>query len=219
MSDSLPLRSYGMTSRLTRATGVALALALAAGCSSVPGANSGGGQPAAGNSPARGSATPTSAAPSAGSTHAKPQPVTIAFGGDVHFEGEVANRLAADPGTALGPIADALSAADLAMVNLESAITTGGSAAPKTYTFRAPPAAFRALAGAGVDVVTMANNHGMDFGREGFDDSLAAADDHDFPVVGIGRDAAAAYEPYVTTVRGQRLGFIGATQEIGRAHV
>lgn len=129
----------------------------------------------------------------------------------------MADRLTADPGNALGPVSESLSAADLAMVNLESAVTTGGAAAPKTYTFRAPPSAFRALSGAGVDVATMANNHGVDFGFEGLEDSLAAASEHDFPVVGIGRDAAAAYEPYVTTVQGQRLGFIGATQVLDSA--
>lgn len=208
-----------MISRLTRAAGVFLACTVVVGCASTPGQDAGGVQPTADNSATRDSAAPEGTAQSTDPGRATSKPVTVAFGGDVHFEGEVADRLAADPQTALGPVADELSAADVAMVNLESAVTTGGSAAPKTYTFRAPPAAFRALDSAGVDVATMANNHGMDFGLAGFEDSLAAAEEHDFPVVGIGRDAARAYEPYVTTVQGQRLGFIGATQVLDSALV
>ena len=157
--------------------------------------------PAADASAAR-SATPTPT----------PRPVTLAFGGDVHFEGMIANRLASDPKTAMGPVASVLKRADMTMVNLETPVTTGGEPAPKAFTFRAPPAAFRALKGAGVDVVTMANNHGMDFGEEGLRDSLRAAKRADFPVVGIGRDAREAYAPYIATVNNQRIGFLGATQ-------
>src|SRR4029453_1863343 len=90
------------------------------------------------------------------------QPVTLAFGGDVHFEGAIAARLAANPATTFGPIAGVLPRADLAVVNLETAITQRGTPAPKDFTFRAPPPALTALKEAGVDVATMANNHGLD---------------------------------------------------------
>ncbi|MFG1998444.1 CapA family protein [Spirillospora sp. NPDC048911] len=139
-------------------------------------------------------------------------PFTIAFGGDVHFEGELSTRLTSSPDTAFGPIAAQFRQADLAMVNLETAVTTGGTPAPKDYTFRAPPTAFRALKSAGVDVVTMANNHGMDYGDTGLQDSLAASKQAGFPVVGIGRNAGEAYRPYKVTVKGARVAVIGATQ-------
>ncbi|WP_067491021.1 CapA family protein [Actinomadura hibisca] len=139
-------------------------------------------------------------------------PFTVAFGGDVHFAGSLANRLASAPDDALGPIAANLRRADLAMVNLETAITEGGTPAPKQFAFRAPPTAFRALRSAGVDVVTMANNHGMDYGETGLQDSLNAAKQHGFPVVGIGRNAADAYRPWTTTVKGSKVAVIGATR-------
>lgn len=138
-------------------------------------------------------------------------PVTFAFGGDVHFEGVLRDALADDPATVLEDIAPSLSGADLAMVNLETAITEGGTPEDKTYTFRAPATAFDALRAAGVDVVTMANNHGMDFGPEGLADSLAARDASGFPVVGIGRDATEAYAPYRTVINGQRIAVLAAT--------
>jgi Bacterial capsule synthesis protein PGA_cap len=159
-------------------------------------------------------ARPTTTAPERAGATREPtgEPVTLAFGGDVHFEGAVGNRLAADPATTFGPIAAVLRRADLAVVNLETAITDGGTPAPKDFTFRAPASALTALKGAGVDVATMANNHGMDFGVAGLRDSLAAAKAARFPVVGIGRNAAEAFAPWRTTVKGQRIAVIGATQ-------
>ncbi|HJW62325.1 MAG TPA: CapA family protein [Actinomycetes bacterium] len=140
------------------------------------------------------------------------EPVTLAFGGDVHFEGAIESRLSANPATALGPIAGVLRRADLAVVNLETAITERGTPAPKDFTFRAPPPALAALKEAGVDVASMANNHGLDFGVVGLRDSLAAAKAAKFPVVGVGRDADEAYRAHLVTVKGQRIAVIGATQ-------
>ncbi|MBF8190950.1 CapA family protein [Nonomuraea sp. K274] len=140
------------------------------------------------------------------------RPYTITFGGDVHFEGMLRGRLGS-PRTALGPIASVLRESDLAMVNLETAITSAGTPAPgKQYTFRAPASALTALKAAGVDVASMANNHGMDYMQSGLADSLAAIKRSKFPVVGIGKDAAQAYKPYRTTVNGNRVSVIGATQ-------
>jgi hypothetical protein len=156
----------------------------------------------------------TTAAPKRASDPREPtgEPVTLAFGGDVHFEGAIESRLSADPATTFGPIATVLRRADLAVVNLETAITERGTPAAKDFTFRAPPTALTALKAAGVDVVTMANNHGEDFGLVGLRDSLAAAKAAKFPVVGVGANADEAYRAHQVTVKGQRIAVIGATQ-------
>jgi poly-gamma-glutamate synthesis protein (capsule biosynthesis protein) len=140
------------------------------------------------------------------------KPVVLAFGGDVHFEGVLSTRLAADAAGMLAPIAPVLEQADLAVVNLETAVTNSGSPAAKAYTFRTPASAFAALRGGGVDVASMANNHGLDYGPAGLRDSLAAARRYRFPVVGIGVDDRQAYAPYRRTVKGQRIAVLGATQ-------
>lgn len=147
-----------------------------------------------------------------GSVVAAPDDITVAFGGDVHFERAGASRLQQNPVTALGPYAGAvLSRADLAIVNLETAVTDGGVAQPKEYLFRASPRAFTALRGAGVDVVTMANNHALDYGTAGMSDTLRAAAEASVPVVGIGMDLQQAYRPHVVTVKSRRVAFLGAT--------
>jgi poly-gamma-glutamate synthesis protein (capsule biosynthesis protein) len=142
------------------------------------------------------------------------RPVTLAFGGDVHFEGNLRALLASNPGGMFADIAGTLGAADLAMVNLETAIATGGTPDEKAYNFRAPPAAFEALRAAGVDVVTMANNHGRDYGADGLAETLAARAATPLPVVGIGADAAEAYRPWRVDVRGQRIAVLGASDVV-----
>ena len=138
--------------------------------------------------------------------------VVLAFGGDVHFEGVLKAKLAANPARVLAPIQPLLDDADLAVVNLETAVTNGGAPAVKQFVFNAPPSAFAALRGGGVDVASMANNHGMDFGESGLRDSLAAAKRYRFPVIGIGLDGKQAYRPFRRTINGQRIAMIGATQ-------
>jgi len=140
------------------------------------------------------------------------KPVTIAFAGDIHFESPIRERLASSPASVLAPIAPILEEADLAVVNLETAVTSGGSRAAKEFTFRAPVGAFDALRLGGVDVANLANNHGMDFGTSGLRDTLVAARRAGVPVIGAGINGRSAYEPYRATLNGQRIAVIGATQ-------
>ncbi|PZS31710.1 MAG: hypothetical protein DLM59_09465 [Pseudonocardiales bacterium] len=145
--------------------------------------------------------------------------VTLAFAGDVHFAGRVAPRLQNHPRDVLGPIGAVLARADIGMVNFESAITERGTPEPKQFHFRAPPSALTALAATGVDVVTMANNHGVDYGTVGLADTLAAVRTSKLPVIGVGANAAQAYAPYLTTVRGTRVAIIAASQISDRTAV
>ncbi len=141
----------------------------------------------------------------------QPGPVTLAFAGDVHFTGRTA-RLLENPATAFGPVTSVLKSADFTAVNLETAVTSRGAPQPKTYHFRTTPEAFTALRDAGIDLVTMANNHVLDYGQAGLADTLAAARAARFPYVGIGADAAAAWAPYVTTISGVKIAIIGVSQ-------
>ena len=152
-----------------------------------------------GETAGQGSSTEASASGPADQAAAGP---TIAFAGDVNFAERTADRLAADPTTAFGVAAPGLAAADLTVVNLETAITTNGEPEPKSFTFRAPPTALTALRAAGVDVASMANNHGADYGATGLADSVSAIAESGFPVIGIGADDAQAMAPYRTTIKG-----------------
>jgi poly-gamma-glutamate capsule biosynthesis protein CapA/YwtB (metallophosphatase superfamily) len=140
-----------------------------------------------------------------------PGEITLAFAGDVHFAGRVA-RLLKDPATTFGPITSVLKSAAFTAVNLETPVTSRGQPQPKTYHFATTPGAFTALRDAGVDLVTIANNHILDYGETGLSDTLAAARAADFPYVGAGVNAAAAWAPYVTTIDDTKIAIVGISQ-------
>ena len=142
-----------------------------------------------------------------------PDSITIAFAGDINVEQSLATRLENDPEGFVGPFADILREADLAIGNLEAALTFGGSPLAKQFTFRAPPEVLDALAAGGFDVVSAANNHGMDYGTDGLADSIEIKRSRpDGMVVGIGEDEDEAYAPYVADVGGHTVAVIAATQ-------
>ncbi len=144
--------------------------------------------------------------------------VTMGFGGDVHFEGAVGANLAQDPSTALGTtIPQLFAGSSLAMVNLETVVTNNNvcpEPQSKPYIFDAPATAITALKSANISVVTEANDHGLDCGPQGLSQNLTIANQANYPVIGIGSDAAQAFTPYRITINGQRIAIIAATQVI-----
>jgi poly-gamma-glutamate synthesis protein (capsule biosynthesis protein) len=141
----------------------------------------------------------------------------LAFGGDVHFEGAVGIRLTDDPATALGnTVGQLLAGSQLRMVNLESALTEGTcpQQQDKPFIFYAPPTALTALRNATVTVISQANDHALDCGQGGLAQALAMAKDSNYPIIGIGADAAQAFAPYRAKIDGQRIAIIAATQVI-----
>ncbi|MDR3304177.1 MAG: CapA family protein [Treponema sp.] len=121
----------------------------------------------------------------------------IAAGGDVLLDrGADRLLLAEGPRAIFGETAAYIAGADLALINLECAVTDRGSAVPKSYNFRASPVAMRALRDAGVDAVLLANNHVFDFGEIGFLDTLSHVKGAGIGTLGVGlneRDAAAPF--------------------------
>ncbi|MCO5312823.1 MAG: CapA family protein [Microthrixaceae bacterium] len=143
--------------------------------------------------------------------------VTFLFGGDVHLDGPLATTLRDHPERILDGLQPALSVADVSIVNLETAVTERGTAAPKAFNFRAPASIYSVLSDGGVDVIASANNHTLDYGRVGFDDTLAAAAQAAAPVIGIGADDTAAFAPWTRTINGQRIAVINATDVLDAA--
>lgn len=139
-------------------------------------------------------------------------PVTVAAAGDIHGEPPLRAALleGANP---LEEVAPVLAAADLAVVNVETAVGTDGTPAPdKQYTFQAPPALWTALVASGVDVATLANNHALDFGVDGLEETIAGARAAGLAVVGAGADAEEAYAPVVVDVRGRTVAVVGLSR-------
>ena len=162
------------------------------------------GQPADRSSPR----PETSSAPT---PTAKPQQrplTTLTVVGDIMLGRGVAGQ----PGGAaarLRPMAPHLRAADLTVGNLESSLSDAGAPQQGTDSFHAPPAVLDALAGAGVDALSLANNHTGDYGTPALLETLAAFRGSRVGSFGAGRDLQAATRPAVLTRNGVRFGFLG----------
>ncbi len=138
--------------------------------------------------------------------------VTLAFAGDSLFDlwiGDLIRTKGADyPWGGVGPT---LSAADIAMVNLECSVSTRGTPCDKTWTFRADPECLDGLVNAGVDIVSTANNHTGDFGTDALLDTLSYLDEHGLARVGAGANKEEAWRPVVLEAEGYKIGFMAAT--------
>jgi poly-gamma-glutamate synthesis protein (capsule biosynthesis protein) len=92
---------------------------------------------------------------------------------------------------------------DLRFVNLETGITTSDDFWPsKGIHYRMHPGNVACLRAAGIDGCTLANNHVMDLGYRGLEETLTTLERAGIAVTGAGRDAAAAAAPAVFTLAG-----------------
>ena len=102
-----------------------------------------------------------------------------------------------------------LEAADFAMGNLETALGDIGEPAAKVYPFRSPPVAAQSLALGGLDLVSLANNHAMDYGPQALLQGIGLLRDAGVATVGAGENLAAAHAAHVVDIDGLTVGVLG----------
>jgi poly-gamma-glutamate synthesis protein (capsule biosynthesis protein) len=116
--------------------------------------------------------------------------------------------LAEGPETVFAEVLPFLLTADLLAANLECVISDRGAPEDKAYVFRAPPQAIEALAQAGVDVLSLANNHAFDYGLDALADMLPGLRTAGIATVGAGVDAEAAHAPVIVERNGLKVAFL-----------
>lgn len=140
------------------------------------------------------------------------RPLRLTLAGDTMLGRGVDEVIATrGPDYPLAALRPYLADADLVGVNLECVITARDeryAGSPKTFYFRARPAAVEVLRRTGVGLCTLANNHALDAGPDGLLDTLQLLDAHGIAHVGAGKDLAAARAPAVLDVGGQRIGVL-----------
>ena len=140
-------------------------------------------------------------------------PLTIAAVGDIMLARGVSDAITiGQPDGPFAYVRDVLRSADLTVGNLECAVTDLGEAGAKSYTFRAPPLAAAGLAAAGFDLVSLANNHSLDFGPEALVDTAERLRAASVEVVGGGRNDEEADRYRVLTAHGVRVAFLGLAE-------
>ena len=142
--------------------------------------------------------------------------VTVALVGDTMLGRGVARALTTSPPQALvaPEVRAAMDQADLVVLNLECCISERGrpwDAPGKPFFFRAPPRAVELLVLLGVDCVTLANNHALDYGVDALLDTLVHLDAAGIAVVGAGADLEQARQPAVLGASGLRVAVVGVT--------
>lgn len=133
----------------------------------------------------------------------------LAAVGDVMLARSLAWKLENEgPEAPFAAVREILAGADIAVANLECAVGVAGAPAPKAYTFRAPPVAAEALAVAGIDVVSLANNHSLDYGPESLAETQALLAGQGVLSTGAGANRAAAHAPATIEREGLRIAFL-----------
>lgn len=103
--------------------------------------------------------------------------------------------------------------ADMLVVNSEFTVSTRGNPLKnKMFTFRAHPDNLKVYEEMGVDLVTLANNHVYDFGKEAFLDMLEAFDNYNIPRIGAGKNLEEAAQAYYVIINGKKYAFVNATR-------
>ena len=131
--------------------------------------------------------------------------------GDVMLGWEVGRKIVnKGPDAPWKGAAEFFGQADVVVANLECVISRLGEPWPtKLIHLRTPLAAAQSLAAGGVDLVSVANNHALDFGAEAFTDELARLDAVGVAYAGGGADAQEAHRAQIVEQNGLRIAFLG----------
>lgn len=143
--------------------------------------------------------------------------VTLMFTGDVLFAnafqaGYDANGI---DGVITEELREQLKAADILMINNEFPFSDRGTAiADKQFVFRCSPSYRKALTELGVDVVSLANNHTLDYGKEALEDTFQTLDAEGILYGGAGDTVERAKQIQIIEVNGKKFGFLAVSRVI-----
>ena len=130
----------------------------------------------------------------------KKEAITLLGVGDIVIDQE-------QPETAFKYVVEVLRSGDITYANCEQALSDKGSPNPK-QCIHSDPRNIPALLSAGIDVVSLANNHTQDWGKEALVDTMARLKEAGLPYVGVGNNLAEARQPVILERKGTRVGFL-----------
>lgn len=150
-----------------------------------------------------------------------PKKITMAFAGDILFaDNSVPINKYDSVGKGIDGILSAnlikkMRKADIMMLNNEFAYSTRGEKIEgKSYTFRAHPERVNILHEMGVDIVSLANNHALDFGPDALLDTFETLDDAGIDYVGAGPNMDRAKDAIYHTIEDKTIAFLSASRVI-----
>lgn len=149
------------------------------------------------------------------------KPVVLAFAGDVNLDEDYYPVHKYDAaGKALSGIISndlvkEMKTADVMMLNNEFCFSTRGAKTPdKSFTFRAAPGRVDILKKMGVDIVSLANNHALDYGQDALTDTFETLDKAGIDYVGAGKNMERAKSPIYYEAGGKKIAFLAASRVV-----
>jgi poly-gamma-glutamate synthesis protein (capsule biosynthesis protein) len=147
----------------------------------------------------------------------QPSYVDLAFAGDIMLDRGVRDSVVKnfnDDYSAIFENLDIFKKSDIAFANLEGPISDQGTDQHNLYSFRMDPSVAPALAGAGVSILSVANNHIGDWGIPAFADTLSRLTENEIAYTGGGLTASEADAPTIINKYGMKIGFL-AFSDVG----
>ncbi len=136
-------------------------------------------------------------------------PIRVTFVGDVMMDWSIKKSIqkhGADyPFKYVSP---ELKKSHFAIANLETAITDRSVTYPKTYNFKSDPVAIKGMLNANFGLVSLANNHTLDYRKEGLLDTITHLKKSGLPSIGAGRNMTEAFRSYTKEINGKKLRFV-----------
>ncbi|MFM7088633.1 MAG: CapA family protein [Candidatus Paceibacterota bacterium] len=142
----------------------------------------------------------------------EPDYITLHFVGDIMLDRGVRSSVNKNFGgdySLLFTKVDHLDKADIAFANLEGPASDRGRDLKNLYSFRMDPAVIPAMKGAGISIVSMANNHIGDWGRDAFTDTLSRLTENEIAYTGAGMTKQEAETPTIIEKYGMKIGYLG----------
>lgn len=138
--------------------------------------------------------------------------IVLLFGGDVNFDSAYSNFSGAGSAAACieSSLLDEMKSADIFMHGNIFALTDSTDSMKKAYVFKTAPENAVLFSELGTDIVSLANNHSLDFGEEGLSDTMTSLDGQKVAYVGAGLDEESAKAPYYIEIGGKRIAFTAA---------
>jgi len=130
------------------------------------------------------------------------KPITLLFVGDIMLSRGVASQIKKnqDPNYPFLKIATTTRGTDLTFGNLEGPISSRGKNQGSVYSFRADPEVIKGLKFAGFDILSLANNHIWDWGKEALEDTINNLNNNGIASIGAGRNYQEANTPVIFDV-------------------
>lgn len=142
--------------------------------------------------------------------------IVLLFAGDVYLSSHVLSayeKAGGISGVLDERIQKEIEGADIFMVNQEFPFTNRGTqAVDKQFTFRLPPEKISMMQEMDIDIVTIANNHILDFGEAGLLDSCEVLDEAGILYVGGGENLSRAKQLETMEINGITIGFLGTSR-------